>query len=96
VLLLLLLLLLSFTACVHAPTQLRYTAAFAAVAHATRLMLNHLQDDEVDRLERSSRPGCWLGLGRQEVMEGMYGRLDPRPAGERVDNLGLQCFACLD
>ncbi|WIA36527.1 hypothetical protein OEZ86_007821 [Tetradesmus obliquus] len=38
-----------------------------------------LQDDEVDRLERSSRPGGWLGLGRQEVMEAMYGRADPRP-----------------
>lgn len=41
-----------------------------------------LQDDEVDRLERSSRPGGWLGLGRQDVMDSIYGRVDPRPAGE--------------
>jgi hypothetical protein len=50
-----------------------------------------VQDDEVDRLERSSRPGGWRGLGRQEVMEGMYGKMDPRPAGE-ADHLYL--FSC--
>ncbi|KAF6254870.1 hypothetical protein COO60DRAFT_1641961 [Scenedesmus sp. NREL 46B-D3] len=44
-----------------------------------------LQDDEVDRLERSSRPGGWLGLGRQDVMDSMYGRVDPRPAAPTYD-----------
>lgn len=39
-----------------------------------------LKDDEVDRLERASQ--AQSGPNRQEVMEAMYGRLDPSPAGE--------------
>lgn len=50
----------------------------------TSLAVAHLyqQDDEVDRLERSSKPGGWRGLNRQEVMDSMYGRIDPSPEGE--------------
>jgi hypothetical protein len=46
------------------------------------------QDEEVERLERSSRPGGWRGLSRGEVMGAMYGRLDPSPARECV------CVCC--
>ncbi|KAF8065598.1 hypothetical protein HT031_003199 [Scenedesmus sp. PABB004] len=42
-----------------------------------------LQDDEVERLERAGRPGGWLGLSRDEVLAGLYGRADPRPAAPR-------------
>lgn len=45
-----------------------------------------LQDEEVERLERSSKPGGYLGLNRQEVMEGMYGRMDPTPTAPSYDN----------
>lgn len=48
-----------------------------------------LQDDEVDRIERSSRPGGWRGLNRQEVMDSMYGKMDPSPAG---DHPGSRCL----
>lgn len=37
-----------------------------------------LKDDEVDRLERSTT--ATTGLSRQEVMDSMYGKLDPKPA----------------
>ncbi|KAL4427969.1 hypothetical protein ABPG75_002058 [Micractinium tetrahymenae] len=37
-----------------------------------------LKDDEVDRLERASQAAS--GPGRQEVMESMYGRAEPKPA----------------
>lgn len=40
-----------------------------------------IKDDEVDRLERAST--ATTGLSRQEVMESMYGRLQPKPRGER-------------
>lgn len=33
-----------------------------------------MKDDEVDRLERA-------GASRQDVMESMYGRVDPKPQG---------------
>lgn len=35
---------------------------------------------EVDRLERAGRAAC--GPGRDDVMHGMYGKLDPRPEGQ--------------
>lgn len=38
-----------------------------------------LKDDEVDRLERAST--AVSGPTRQSVMESMYGRLNPKPAG---------------
>lgn len=38
-----------------------------------------LKDDEVDRLERAA--GAASGTSRQEVMESMYGRLEPKPQG---------------
>lgn len=41
-----------------------------------------LMDGEVERLERASRAVC--GPSRQEVMDSMYGRVDPKPAGEEV------------
>ena len=48
----------------------------------SRWMRNHgkmavLKDDEVDRLERASK--ATSGLSRQEVMDSMYGRLEPKP-----------------
>ncbi|KAI8475993.1 MAG: hypothetical protein J3K34DRAFT_453232 [Monoraphidium minutum] len=44
-----------------------------------------LKDDEVDRLERASKPGgCW-GLSRAEVLDGMYGRIDPKPRPPEYD-----------
>lgn len=39
-----------------------------------------LKDDEVDRLERASM--ATTGQSREEVMESMYGRLDPKPRCE--------------
>jgi hypothetical protein len=36
-----------------------------------------LKDDEVDRLERASK--ATTGLSRQEVMDSMYGRVEPKP-----------------
>jgi hypothetical protein len=53
------------------------------------------QDDEVDRLERSSKPGGWLGLGRQDVMDSMYGRIDPRPAGALQWDVLIKLCQCL-
>ena len=38
-----------------------------------------LKDDEVDRLERAS--AACTGASRQEVMESMYNRLEPKPKG---------------
>ena len=38
-----------------------------------------LKDDEVDRLERASKAA--VGDSREDVMESMYGRLNPKPAG---------------
>ncbi len=38
-----------------------------------------LKDDEVDRLERAS--AAVTGLSRQDVMESMYNRLEPKPKG---------------
>lgn len=38
-----------------------------------------LKDDEIDRLERAS--AACTGPSRQEVMDSMYNRLDPRPKG---------------
>lgn len=38
-----------------------------------------LKDDEVDRLERAAAAAS--GPSRQEVMESMYGRLEPKPKG---------------
>eukprot|EP00951_Prasinocladus_malaysianus_P023140 scaffold195656_cov30-Prasinocladus_malaysianus.AAC.1 len=39
-----------------------------------------LKDDEVDRLERASKAAC--GPTREEVMNSMYNRLNPKPIGE--------------
>lgn len=38
-----------------------------------------MKDDEVDRLERAGKAAS--GATRQEVMESMYGRIDPKPKG---------------
>lgn len=38
-----------------------------------------LKDDEVDRLERAAKAAS--GPSRQDVMESMYGRLEPKPQG---------------
>lgn len=38
-----------------------------------------LKDDEVDRIERASKAAC--GPSRQEVMDSMYNRLNPKPKG---------------
>ena len=52
-----------------------------------------LKDDEVDRLERASRAAC-ASASRQEVMESMYGRINPKPRGigaiSTVAGAGLQ------
>lgn len=40
-----------------------------------------LKDDEVDRLERAAAANT--GYTRQEVMESMYNRLEPKPKGKR-------------
>jgi hypothetical protein len=42
------------------------------------------QDEEVEVLERAAKPGGYLGLSRAEVMGGMYGRMDPSPAGAQA------------
>ena len=39
-----------------------------------------LKDDEVDRLERASSAAS--GPSRQDVMDSMYGRLEPKPKGK--------------
>ena len=44
-----------------------------------RRKLAVLKDDEVDRLERAS--AAVTGLSRQDVMESMYNRLEPKPKG---------------
>eukprot|EP00878_Enallax_costatus_P010420 GHUV01010877.1.p1 GENE.GHUV01010877.1~~GHUV01010877.1.p1 ORF type:complete len:291 (+),score=87.41 GHUV01010877.1:788-1660(+) len=49
-----------------------------------------VQDDEVDRIERSSKPGGWRGLHRQEVLESMYGKMDPSPAAPKYDPMPIQ------
>jgi hypothetical protein len=41
-----------------------------------------VKDDEVERLERASKPGGWQGLSRQEVMDSMYGLVEPKPQGQ--------------
>ena len=41
-----------------------------------------LKDDEVDRLERANN--AVSGTSRQEVMESMYGRIEPKPQGEYI------------
>jgi hypothetical protein len=38
----------------------------------------HIQDDEVDRLERASKAAC-ATRSRQEELEHMYGKAEPRP-----------------
>ena len=38
-----------------------------------------LKDDEVDRLERAA--AAVTGASRQDVMESMYNRLEPKPKG---------------
>lgn len=43
-----------------------------------------LKDKEVERLERAAGPGGYGGLNRQEVMNSMYGLVDPKPAGTAV------------
>ena len=38
-----------------------------------------LKDDEIDRLERAS--AACTGASRQDVMDSMYNRLEPKPKG---------------
>ena len=38
-----------------------------------------LKDDEVDRLERASKAA--VGDSREDIMDSMYGKLNPKPAG---------------
>lgn len=38
-----------------------------------------LKDDEVDRLERAAT--ATSGTSRSDVMDSMYGRLEPKPKG---------------
>lgn len=40
-----------------------------------------LGDSEVERLERAGH--AVMGPSREEVMHNMYGRVDPRPAGQQ-------------
>jgi len=42
-----------------------------------------LKDDEVDRLERANN--AVSGTSRQDVMESMYGRIEPKPHGEYIE-----------
>lgn len=57
--------------------------------------LHSTQDEEVDRLERANKPGGYLGLSRPEVMEAMYGRMDPSPAGEWGVRVCVDPCVCL-
>ena len=41
-----------------------------------------LKDDEVDRIERAAHAAC--GPSRQEVMDSMYNRLNPKPIGKEI------------
>ena len=43
-----------------------------------------LKDDEVDRVERASK--ATTGVSRQDVLESMYGRLEPKPTGVQTFN----------
>ena len=42
-----------------------------------------LKDDEVDRIERAAGAACGTQT-REETLQGMYGRLDPKPVGARA------------
>lgn len=48
-----------------------------------------MKDDEVDRLERAGT--AVSGATRQEVMESMYGRVDPKPKGMIIVGLVFTC-----
>ena len=54
-----------------------------------------LKDDEVDRLERASK--ATSGSSRQEVLQSMYGRLDPKPRSKypHVKQHVCCCCCCL-
>eukprot|EP00887_Chlorella_sp_A99_P001899 scaffold18.g1899.t1 len=52
-----------------------------------------LKDDEVDRLERAG--AATTGPGREEVMESMYGRLEPKPRGAALWPARRFVFAAL-
>lgn len=41
-----------------------------------------LKDDEIDRIERAAKAAC--GPTREEVMNSMYNRLNPKPIGEML------------
>lgn len=47
-----------------------------------------LKDDEVDRLERAGQAAS--GASRQDVMDSMYGRMEPKPRGEK----SVACCRC--
>ena len=49
-----------------------------------------IKDDEVERLERASKPGGWQGLSRQEVMDSMFGLVEPKPKGESAGTTLVQ------
>eukprot|EP00983_Pelagomonas_calceolata_P089877 1157356-Pelagomonas_calceolata.AAC.3 len=46
----------------------------------TRIAPGQLEDDEVDRLERAAHAASG-SVSRDEVMQQMYGKADPRPEG---------------
>jgi hypothetical protein len=50
----------------------------ALILHSGKLAV--LKDDEVERLERVSKAACSV-YSRQDIMESMYGRVEPKPIG---------------
>ncbi len=53
-----------------------------------------LKDDEVDRIERAAGAACGTQT-REEVIQSMYGRLDPKPQGASLLStpfMNLLCF----
>ena len=48
-----------------------------------------LKDDEVDRLERASKAA--VGDSREDIMDSMYGKLNPKPAGGHPS---IACWLC--
>lgn len=49
-----------------------------------------LKDDEVDRIERAAAATCG-SQSREEVIESMYGRLEPKPEGDWADIWLFDC-----
>lgn len=76
----------------HKHTRPCHVSAPPHHQHQLQCCTSH-QDEEVERIERSGRPGGYLGLSRQEVMEGMYGRMETSPAGACSVVFGC-CVVC--